>query len=683
MLQIHANGWTANPSLTLADKSILVAGMLSFPLAGAWGFFWFLKCIECIAARVRSRFFRLPAFFVITLILSIAVNTYVTCWVVYIRLKVFPDLDSVVFGCINARMIARYFWQAEPGFCLTFGAIVMCVSIGCTVLLCNATTARMVALSPKLFIRQSIAVVALVNIFTVASRVATPNAASITIADTPDIQCAPVSFELQYHTGPAVTLLFGGQRPARETRNIPLDLLVPRTNRKTTKPVQSQVKNVVVIVIESLRGDAMLKQQDGVVVMPNLVELAQTGRLFPNTYSNSTHSDYSDPCVLSSLFPLRTEVHHYYSAADPWPKVCVYDVLKPIGFATAMFSSQNETWSNMHLFYDSPNLDVLYDSRSFDGPTVIEKGEGFAWWMENTGQLAGKLDDAVTTRQAVRWVTEQQSRQQPFFLSLNFQTSHFPYERPDGLEEPFQPGTLVSGTSVVNYSDSEIPRVRNAYFNALHYVDEQIGSLVSALEQLGIRNETAIVITGDHGEAFFENGSCGHGGEALETVTKVGLVINCPGSIVPTVDDYLAQAVDIAPTLVGLLELELVSAFQGIDLLSQERPPNDERLVFVHTATLLGHFDAVVSGTGWKYQLDHKENKRELYFRPTDLRSVPNLLQQYSAVADILHTALAQWRNNQLGYYGQQRYYNWFHAPKSRSLKAEEIRTMKLAAPQI
>lgn len=75
---------------------------------------------------------------------------------------------------------------------------------------------------------------------------------------------------------------------------------------------------------------------------PHLNRLAKQGVQFTRAYTQSTHSDYADVCIVSSLYPLRKTRHHYYSASDPWPKTLIYDLLKPLGYVTAIFSSQNE-----------------------------------------------------------------------------------------------------------------------------------------------------------------------------------------------------------------------------------------------------------------------------------------------------------------------------------------------------
>lgn len=103
--------------------------------------------------------------------------------------------------------------------------------------------------------------------------------------------------------------------------------------------------------------------------MPHLNKLCRSGRRFTRAYAQSSHSNYADPALFSSLYPLRTRYHHYYSRSDPWPKTLLYDVLKSLGYATALYSSQNEGWGNMDAFLESDH----WTSSSIRAATTVRR----------------------------------------------------------------------------------------------------------------------------------------------------------------------------------------------------------------------------------------------------------------------------------------------------------------------
>ena len=480
------------------------------------------------------------------------------------------------------------------------------------------------------------------------------------------------SFEFRFHITPLVTLasdffLVTTDIPAGD---IPAAALVPRVAPEVRRHLVSdngdalqrqQPRPVILITIESLRSDVIGFQHLGRAVMPCLNELARTGAFFSRCYSQSTHSDYSDPAILSSLYPLRTAQAYVYQSRSPWPVVRIYDRLGPAGYATAMFSSQNEAWSNMHRFYESPFLDLLFDART-PGEQTYAFGE-MRDWTRLTG-MVGKLDDAATATAALKWIDSHQQQQRPFFLSLNFQTSHFPYRRPDGQEGPFHPAGVSTESTLLSHDPKQAEQIRNSYFNALHYVDTQLNRIVAACTRAD-QSQPLFVITGDHGEAFGENGVAGHGGAPLETTSRVGLVLWCPERIAPRVDDYLVQAVDIGPTILGALELAPCPAFQGIDVLSPSRPVASRRLAFIHCKTSIASTDCILTGDGWRLTRNRLGEIDQLCFRPSDRAPEPELSGRFPEVAAALRGLLDEWRRRQLLYYANQRYYGFFYPPQS------------------
>ncbi|WP_258933686.1 sulfatase-like hydrolase/transferase [Nesterenkonia pannonica] len=106
----------------------------------------------------------------------------------------------------------------------------------------------------------------------------------------------------------------------------------------------------------------------------------------------------------------------------------------------------------------------------------------------------------------------------------------------------------------------------NGYDGAIHYWDHHFGLLLDALEEMGIRDEVAIVVSADHGEAFGELGSYGEHGFASEPVHHIPLLISWPGlseDAQNSSDSSLLYNIDYAPTICELLGLEIPEKWQG------------------------------------------------------------------------------------------------------------------------
>jgi arylsulfatase A-like enzyme len=474
---------------------------------------------------------------------------------------------------------------------------------------------------------------------------------------------------LRHRLSPLVTLTASGidtlfEEPIAACID-PSDL-TPLTSVEWAAPAPSDRNRppIIIIAIESLRHDVVGLVHQGREVMPNLNRLSKDSLHLKRAYAQSTHSDYADVCIVSSLYPLRSRRHHYYQRSDPWPKTLIYDLLRPAGYATAIISSQNESWGCMDQFLESPNLSLFYDAKRSGADTYIPRRDpGFAHEIEQGAFQQGCLYDQHTMDTAIGWVTEQSEADRPFFLSMNFQASHFPYELPAGCAHPFQPCQLDADISFMEYARDQAPSVRNAYYNALHECDRQLGRMVAALERLGILDDSILIVLGENGEAFHENGSVGHAREPVEPAIHVATVIHAPKYVDAGKDDYPFEHVDLAPSVLARMDWPAHPNFQGIDALSPSRPPADERLLFFHVLSPAAKADAVMLGGRWKLIHSYDTDREYLFDVVADPGETTNRIAERPALAEQLRRALFNWRQRQLAYYHFPFYYRQFFPP--------------------
>ena len=441
-----------------------------------------------------------------------------------------------------------------------------------------------------------------------------------------------------------------------------------------TPPQNGRRPSVIVLAVESLRADTIQLVHQGQEVLPNINRLTQSGVHFTRAYAQSTHSDYADVCIVSSLYPLRTRRHHYYDVRDPWPKTLAFDVFKQAGYDTAIISSQNESWGQMDQFLQSPNLDLFFDSqRSGLATADVTRDPGLARELKLGALTAGRLEDSQTMDRALGWVTERIERDQPFFLSMNFQSSHFPYELPQDAPRPFQPCELAPQVSFLQYPESEVPTVKNAYFNGIHHCDQQIGRLINRLEEINALDDVVLIVLGENGEAFRENGSCGHAREPVEPVVHVATVIHAPSLLKPGVEDYPLEHVDLLPTLLGRFGWLQHPNFQGCDIYAEDRVPEEERLLYFHANSALAQADAVLLAGRWKYHIDYRRGWTALFDLADDPAESSDVSSEYPELAQRLHRQLRTWRQNQLAYYHYPHYYGRYFPPRSPQWAADGL----------
>jgi arylsulfatase A-like enzyme len=203
---------------------------------------------------------------------------------------------------------------------------------------------------------------------------------------------------------------------------------------------QMKKYNVILIIIESLRPDQLTSFSGSRSVMPEIDNLARDAYIFPNTYAQSSQSSYADMCPLSSHYPLRSLIFHHYPTDIKYPRVLIYDVLKNLGYKTAIISSQNEHWGSMYNYLNTPNLDIFLHAENYKGNTYVPYNDtGFVNWLKGKKQ-SGKIDDRYTVTEAIKWIDSLKG--DPFFIYLNLQNSHIPFQVPSDFPRKFGPNTI-------------------------------------------------------------------------------------------------------------------------------------------------------------------------------------------------------------------------------------------------
>jgi arylsulfatase A-like enzyme len=403
--------------------------------------------------------------------------------------------------------------------------------------------------------------------------------------------------------------------------------------------------NVIMLIVESMRADQLRVYGANRDVMPATNELASEARVFLNAYSQASHTDYATVTPFSSHFPLRSKTSYAYPEKIPYPRVLIYDVLKALGYHTAIFSSSNEYWSGMINFFQTGNLDRFFHAATFKGPTYVMQGDaGFADWTRET-KHAGSVDDRYTVAEAIGWIDG--IKQDRFFVAINFQSSHIPYMVPRDFQRRFGPEKLDFTIRFAHFPRDKVPVVKDIYADSLAYVDLQIAKLFQFLKSRGLWENTIIVLTGDHGQAFYEHNFASHASAIFDEVMRVPLLFRAPG-LKSGMEDRLAQHVDIAPSILGLLGLPTHPSFQGIDLFNSVPDPKHAAYMLVQTP--LAYQYGIVR-SGMKLIYDEREQRYALFDLTTDPGETNDIAASQPDRVNELGKRLQAWRTLQINYY--------------------------------
>jgi iduronate 2-sulfatase len=241
-----------------------------------------------------------------------------------------------------------------------------------------------------------------------------------------------------------------------------------------------------------------------------------------------------------------------------------------------------------------------------------------------------------------------QRADQRFFLAVGLVRPHLPFVAParffddhpaEGIHLPERveadwediPAIGIplhsEGTGLT--SDDRKRQTIAAYHASVSFMDAQVGRILAALDERGLRDDTLIVFTSDHGYHLGEHDFWGKG-SLREESTRVPLIIAGPG-IAASQTDALAQLVDVFPTLVELAGLEAPPHLQGRSLVPVLRDPAARVNEEIHAMVPRGD---LLRGERWAY-ISWRDGTAELFDMQNDPRQFTNLAQR-SESGDVL-----------------------------------------------
>ena len=441
-------------------------------------------------------------------------------------------------------------------------------------------------------------------------------------------------------------------------------------------PDQKQL-NIVYFLVESLRPDMLEVYGGNPAVMPTVNELAKQSIVFNDVWAQSSHSNYADVATLSGQYPLRSSNIHFYPENPPYPTSMPYDVLKPSGYHTGFFSSQNEHWGQMSNYVNSEGLDFF--SHVGDGIVDMaqklstknvgidlkaneESGQyllDFGGFMYRSTETEVQRLDGETTAIGIEWL-KTLPQDKKFFAYFNFQASHYPYNvLPENFERKFLTEKSELADAVRGGETAYMPLnlVRASYQDSLLYVDQNIRQVVDYLKSTGEHDRTIYVISADTSMEL-SNQLVGNGGDLVPEVLRVPLIMSNPIFTERKVVDFRAEQVDIMPTLLSLSGHTPHPASQGINLL--EESAQQQRITYSVAQTPIAHQYSATFGD-WQLIHDFDLGSNVIRYLGDGEKTHEDLDGESKAW---LASKLQNWINTQLAYYANPSLHEQYYPPQ-------------------
>ncbi len=360
--------------------------------------------------------------------------------------------------------------------------------------------------------------------------------------------------------------------------------------------------NVLFNISDDLTYTALSCYGNQVCHTPNIDAIAARGTRYTRAYCQGTYCGPSRASFMSGYYPHATGVLGY---TNPRPEI-----------------GDRQTWSQLfkdNSYYAAPVSNIFH----MGVPGGIEKGgdeaddelswterfnsQGPEWQAPGDGEtLEGNPDgkkpvvggntfvvvdadgddlvhsDGKTAVKAVELI--EQHKDERFWLGVGFVRPHVPFVAPRKYFEPFLPyekmvlPEYIEGDwddipkAGINYKTSENMKMNlrkqkkalGGYYASVAFMDAQVGKVMAALDQAGLRDETIVIFTSDHGYHLGEHDFWAKVSLRDESA-GVPLLISVPGKK-PAICHSLVELIDLYPTIAGLCGLEVPERLQGLDI---------------------------------------------------------------------------------------------------------------------
>ncbi|KGK01156.1 LTA synthase family protein [Thalassotalea sp. ND16A] len=303
-------------------------------------------------------------------------------------------------------------------------------------------------------------------------------------------------------------------------------------------------KNVIIIVMESIRDFETGNFDPATSLTPNLDKIAKLGLSFKNVFATSRYTVKSEQAILCGLIDYNKEIS-YSTLYGEFNGECLPKILNEHGFQSYFFHGNDKEFYNRGVYHKSLGFKNIIAKEDFNKDNISES-DVIGWGVKDT----------VVFDKALQLLSEQQ---QPFFAEILTVTNHQPFDW-DYQGFKFDANVEYEGED----------RYKN-YRKGISYSDFALGEFWKKFINSPLAKDTILVITGDHGVPYFPDTNLS-AEEKFEILFRTPLVVYSEG--LQGVDVNLLQEyshLDIAPTILSMLAIKSEVAFIGRPIMGVDK----------------------------------------------------------------------------------------------------------------
>ncbi len=415
---------------------------------------------------------------------------------------------------------------------------------------------------------------------------------------------------------------------------------------------QAKVKNVLLIVSDDLKADAMGCYGSKIAHTPHLDQLAKEGTLFRNAYCQGTVCKpsrasfmrgrrqggkgitWGEHFINNGFSSTRVgKIFHMRVPGDIIPGTNGEDV------AACWSARYNMPGKEAHTPGNYACLNLNKFTTKLEGRQSTKMPYRMFVTVDYVGDGSDQPDWKAATK-SIELLKELKKDDKPFFLATGFVRPHYPnvapeqyfarypykkmplpYVQPDDWDD--MPKSAISRSNSKYYGIDKYPdnqrKMWAGYLATVTFMDEQVGRILKTLQELGLDQETAVFFTSDHGYLLGEH-HFWQKGNLREEVTRVPLIMRVPTNQ-PGVSSSVVELVDLFPTACEATGLSIPQGVEGKSLLPILENP--EATVKEAAFSFVGKGISMRTSK-WAY-MKYGDGSEELYDMKKDPKQFVNL----------------------------------------------------------
>lgn len=335
--------------------------------------------------------------------------------------------------------------------------------------------------------------------------------------------------------------------------------------------------NILFVLVDQLGARWLPIHGQAQVCAPHLESFAAESAVFERAISTSPVCTPYRGCLLSGLYPSQTGVSQN-GQAFPNDLPSLADHFNAAGYATHYVGKWHLSGDPQENRWVPPDQRAGFENFIGWESHHVDHHAGLIWRDDPNDpiEMPGHETDALTDI-ALRQLAQAANDRNPFFMLLSYQAPHPPCSPPREFLDLYRGQDLLTEANADASAWYNMPQwnadydaatFRELYFGEISHLDAALGRLLAGLDELGLRENTLVVFTSDHGEMAGAHGLYGKG-VMYEESLHVPLIARAPGQASGHRTSQLAATVDLMPTLLDYAGVETPETIEGESLRAQ------------------------------------------------------------------------------------------------------------------